>query len=229
MNPSAQPTGNFPNGQQNHVQNAQGQTPGQQPQQQQGQQHLNAPPGVPAPAYSSQPTPAQQTPYVANGAVAGDETRHASVGLSSRDVHSATNAGSASAHVACGPMGPLGPISAHQECRPRSESAHDWYGLGHNGVGHAESWVRGRVECITCIPLTRTAPEACTRRSLPLGRTHQQHIRWNLTSIFRHAITFSLRRQARTKLLHSATRPCSSCSMRRLGMPSRRSLRKNCA
>ncbi|KAI0326233.1 hypothetical protein GY45DRAFT_1382256 [Cubamyces sp. BRFM 1775] len=86
VNPSAQQTGNFPNGQQNHVQNAQGQTPGQQPpQQQQGQQHLNAPPGVPAPAYSSQPTPAQQTPYVANGAVAVPQTPAQQVLMSPAD------------------------------------------------------------------------------------------------------------------------------------------------
>ncbi|EIW52422.1 uncharacterized protein TRAVEDRAFT_53845 [Trametes versicolor FP-101664 SS1] len=85
VNPSAQQVGTFPNGQQNHVQNAQSQTPGQQPQQQQGQ-HLNAPPGVPPPAFSSQqPTPAQQTPYVANGTVAVPQTPAQQVLMSPAD------------------------------------------------------------------------------------------------------------------------------------------------
>ncbi|KAI0763528.1 hypothetical protein BD413DRAFT_616192 [Trametes elegans] len=84
INPGAQQAGNFPNGQQNHVQNAQAQTPAQQPQQ--GQQHLNAPPGVPAPAFSSQqPTPAQQTPYVANGNVAVPQTPAQQVLMSPAD------------------------------------------------------------------------------------------------------------------------------------------------
>ncbi|RPD74042.1 hypothetical protein L226DRAFT_571920 [Lentinus tigrinus ALCF2SS1-7] len=79
VNPNAQQTGAFPNGQQNHTQ---AQTPSQQqPQQQQTQQHLNAPPGVPPPAsFPQQPTPAQQTPYVANGTVAGDTQHHPSQG-----------------------------------------------------------------------------------------------------------------------------------------------------
>ncbi|KAI0629976.1 hypothetical protein C8Q77DRAFT_1220129 [Trametes polyzona] len=86
VNPSAQPAGTFPNGQQNHVQNTQAQTPAQQPQQQQGQQHLNAPPGVPPPAFSpQQPTPAQQTPYVANGAVAVPQTPAQQVLMSPAD------------------------------------------------------------------------------------------------------------------------------------------------
>ncbi|TFK93279.1 hypothetical protein K466DRAFT_642904 [Polyporus arcularius HHB13444] len=77
--PNAQPTSAFPNGQQNHTQ---AQTPSQQqPQQPQTQQHLNAPPGVPQPAsFPQQPTPAQQTPYVANGTVAGDTQHHPSQG-----------------------------------------------------------------------------------------------------------------------------------------------------
>ncbi|KAI0354802.1 hypothetical protein OH77DRAFT_1504491 [Trametes cingulata] len=86
VNPSTQQTSTFPNGQQNHVQNAQAQTPAQQPQQQQGQQHLNAPPGVPPPAFSSQqPTPAQQTPYVANGSVAVPQTPAQQVLMSPAD------------------------------------------------------------------------------------------------------------------------------------------------
>ena len=67
INPNAQQTGSFPNGQQNHTQT---QTSTQQPQPQQTQQHLNAPPGVAPPSsFPQQPTPAQQTPYVANGTV----------------------------------------------------------------------------------------------------------------------------------------------------------------
>lgn len=79
VNPNAQPASAFPNGQQNHTQAP---TPSQQqPQQQQTQQHLNAPPGVPTPAsFPQQPTPAQQTPYVANGTVAGDTQHHPSQG-----------------------------------------------------------------------------------------------------------------------------------------------------
>ncbi|CDO72192.1 hypothetical protein BN946_scf184970.g44 [Trametes cinnabarina] len=86
LNSSATAASTFPNGQQNHVQNTQAQTPApQQSQQQQGQQHLNAPPGVPPPAYSSQPTPAQQTPYVANGAVAVPQTPAQQVLMSPAD------------------------------------------------------------------------------------------------------------------------------------------------
>ncbi|KAH9932732.1 uncharacterized protein BXZ73DRAFT_89892 [Epithele typhae] len=67
-----QPTGAFPNGQQNHTQSQ----PAAPQQQTQGpQQHLNAPPGVPPPAgFPQQPTPAQPTPYVANGT--GADTPH---------------------------------------------------------------------------------------------------------------------------------------------------------
>ncbi|KAI0770628.1 hypothetical protein C8Q74DRAFT_1354699 [Fomes fomentarius] len=78
VNPNAQPASTFSNGQQNHTQV---QTPSQQPQQQQTQQHLNAPPGVPPPSsFPQQTAPAQHTPYVANGTVAGDTPHHPSQG-----------------------------------------------------------------------------------------------------------------------------------------------------
>ncbi|KAI0671151.1 hypothetical protein C8Q78DRAFT_841125 [Trametes maxima] len=85
VNASAQPAAPFPNGQQNHIQNTQAPTPAPQAPQQ-GQQHLNAPPGVPPPAFSpQQPTPAQQTPYVANGAVAVPQTPAQQVLMSPAD------------------------------------------------------------------------------------------------------------------------------------------------
>ena len=78
VNPNAQQTVAFPNGQQNHTP---AQTPAQPPQPPQSQQHLNAPPGVPPPgSFPQQSTPAQQTPYVANGTVAGDTPHHPSQG-----------------------------------------------------------------------------------------------------------------------------------------------------
>ncbi|PIL35140.1 hypothetical protein GSI_02929 [Ganoderma sinense ZZ0214-1] len=78
VNPGAPQTTSFPNGQQNHTQ---AQASSQQPQQQQTQPHLNAPPGVPLPSsFPQQPAPAQQTPYVANGTVAGDTPHHPSQG-----------------------------------------------------------------------------------------------------------------------------------------------------
>ncbi|KAH9850189.1 hypothetical protein C2E23DRAFT_887620 [Lenzites betulinus] len=84
VNPSAQQAASFPNGQQH---NAGAATQAAiQPQQQQGQQHLNAPPGVPPPAFSSQqPTPALQTPYVANGTVAVPQTPAQQVLMSPAD------------------------------------------------------------------------------------------------------------------------------------------------
>ncbi|TBU45583.1 hypothetical protein BD309DRAFT_707942 [Dichomitus squalens] len=77
VNPGAQQPGSFPNGQQNHTQ---AQASSQQPPQPPTQQHLNAPPGVPPPpSFPQQPTPAQQTPYIANGTVA-DTPHHPSQG-----------------------------------------------------------------------------------------------------------------------------------------------------
>ena len=79
VNPGAQQTSPFPNGQQNHNQV---QTPSQQQpsqQQQTQQQHLNAPPGVPPPSsFPQPPAPIQQTPYVANRTAQGDTPHHPS-------------------------------------------------------------------------------------------------------------------------------------------------------
>ena len=212
----------------------------QQPQ----QQSIHAPPGVPLPpSFPQQPTQQGQSqaqgqgaPFVGNGTTPGNGT---------------APTGNGGNGTAVEPQGQSAPVPQTPAQQVLMSAADRWgllsllamiknadpdqallsvgtdlgtMGLDMQQQGCAFSFPS--LFFLFCANLSHTG--ICTQRSSRLGLIRVLHILWNLIFIYPDAIMYSHPRQGLERLLHSVTRRCSSCSIRRRETRCRKLQRRSC-